>query len=159
MTDTTDTTNPTDTTTTRRRRRRLLLVALALAALLAAVAVIVRQRSAEDDPVDEARALLQQERRFDSSRKAVQSFALVYQHRVDATKAYPKDCDVEAGRGRCLGLNQAASWTLNFSPASGHCTQPAVQEGRLAMLDYVTASVALGDAASEPPPLPPIPTC
>ena len=114
---------------------------------------------ADGDPVEDAVSLLGRETKFDSSREAVENFAEVYADLVEATEEFPKDCGVDAGRGRCLGLNQAASWSLNFSPASGHCTQPAVQEGRLALLDYLEATSALDDGAAEPPPLPPIPTC
>ena len=124
---------------------------------MAVVAAI--RLSGDEDPLERAVALLSQERKFDSSREAVENFAGVYGDLVDATEAFPKDCAVENGRGRCLGLNQAAGWSLNFSPASGHCTQPAVQEGRLALLDYLRTTSALDDSTAEPPPLPPIPTC
>jgi hypothetical protein len=137
-------------------------IAAAIVVLVVAVAVIATvalRRSNDDDPVERALDLLQQERKFDSSTEAVVHFADVYQHLVDAAAAFPKDCDVDHGKGRCLALNQAASWSINFSPASGHCTQPAVQEGRLAMLDYVTRAKTLAGDTTEPPPLPPIPSC
>lgn len=127
--------------------------------MIAVAAFAVVRLSGDDDPVEQAVAALTEESKFDSSREAVENFAGVYGHLVEATEAFPKDCDVDAGKGRCLGLNQAASWSLNFSPASGHCTQPAVQEGRLALLDYLRTTSALDDSAAEPPPLPPIPIC
>jgi hypothetical protein len=137
------------------------VLAVAVFVLVAAAAAIVALVTADrgSDPVDDAVELLEQERKFDASRQAVESFATVYEHLVEATTAYPKDCEVDRGRGRCLALNQAASWSLNVATGSGRCTQPAVQEGRLALLDYVTEASALDDAETEPPPLPSIPTC
>lgn len=121
---------------------------------------VVALRSLDDDPpLERVEALLESESRFDTSKEAVTGFASAYELLVDATTDFPRDCDVDTGRGRCLGLNQAASWALAFSPASGQCTQPSIQEGRIALLDYVRRSVEIDDAAEEPPPLPPIPNC
>jgi hypothetical protein len=139
--------------------RRAIPAAVAVAITVVVVVALMLRARGEDPPVDRATAVLGREAAFDSSTESVQSFALVYQHLVDATKAFPKDCDVDAGKGRCLALNQAAAWALSFSPAAGHCTQPSVQEGRLALLAYVERSQRLADDAPEPPPLPPIPTC
>ena len=140
-------------------RRRL--VAIAMLILLAGIGVVaaLRMSSGDGDPVDDAIDLLGQERKFDESRQAVENFTAVYQHLVAATKTFPKDCDVDRGRGRCLALNQAASWSLNVATASGQCTQPAIQERRIALLDYVRTTSALADAEAEPPPLPAIQTC
>ena len=142
-------------------RRRPILVAVAIATGVVVAGALIASRLAgnDDAPVDRAVALLGNEREFDSSREAVTSFAAVYQHLVDATREFPKDCDVDAGKGRCLALNEAASWALNFSPATGHCTQPAIQQGRVAILEFVKASGALRDNVTAPPALPPIPSC
>jgi hypothetical protein len=146
-------------TRTSPRRRIVLAAALVILLLVAVVTVAVVTREHRDDPLDAAIGLLGRPNKFDSSTEAVVHFADVYQHLVDAAGAFEKDCDVDDGKGRCLAINQAASWSLNFSPASGHCTQPAIQEGRIALLDYLTRSAALDDDATEPPPLPPIPAC
>ena len=140
-------------------RRRL--VAIAMLILLVGIGGVAALWMSDDDsdPVTAATSLLEQERKFDASRQAVESFAAVYQHLVDATKEFPKDCDVETGKGRCLALNQAASWSLNVATASGQCTQPAIQESRLALLGYVRKARALDDGVTEPPALPSIPPC
>ena len=138
------------------------MVAAVIAVMLVVAvlaAYLISSRTSDDQPLDDALDLLRRETSFDSSTEAVVHFADVYQHLVDAAATFPKDCDVDAGRGRCLAINQAASWSLNFSPASGHCTQPAIQEGRIALLDYVTQANGLDDAEPEPPPLPPLPSC
>ena len=143
-------------------RRRSILAALALALAVVVVAVAgTRLVADEDDPVADAIAVLADEEAFDSSEEAVVHFADTYQHLVDAAATFPKDCDVDhdRGRGRCLALNQAASWSLNVSTASGQCTQPAIQEGRLALLRYVMSAGELGDRHEEAPPLPPLPAC
>lgn len=141
-------------------RRRLLLVAVVVVVAMVAVGAYVAMGGPGNaDPVQRAISVLRSEARFDSSTEAVTSFALVYQHLADATELFPKDCAVATGKGRCLGLNQAAGWTLGFSPLSGHCTQPAIQTGRLAILDYVERSSTLAATAAEPLALPPIPTC
>jgi hypothetical protein len=146
------------TDTTRRRRpvrtRPLLAVLVALMVAVGAVAAV--RLSREHDPVDDALARLSEESRFDSSTEAVQSFALVYQDLVDGL---PEDCSAATGRGRCLGLHQAAAWSLAFSTASGSCTQPAIQEGRIALRGYVRTADDLGRGATEAPPLPAIPSC
>lgn len=138
--------------------RRPLLVGVVVLVLVAGGVVAFRE-TRRPEPVDQAVAVLQSESGFDSSKEAVASFALAYQHLADATEHYPKDCVVAADRGRCLALNQAASWTLAFSPLAGGCTQPAIQTGRIAILDYVRRSTALGASVAEPPELPPIPSC
>jgi hypothetical protein len=141
-------------------RRRSILAALALALAVVVVAIAgTRLLAEEDDPVADAIAVLADEEAFDSSEEAVVHFADTYQHLVDAAATFPKDCEVDRGRGRCLALNQAASWSLNVSTASGQCTQPAIQEGRLALLRYVSAASELGDRHEEAPPLPPLPAC
>lgn len=147
----------TDTTATMARRRWTLIAVVVALAIACAIAAL--QISQSDGPVERALSLLERESSFDSSEEAVQHFAVVYQDLVDATSDLPKDCDVKAGKGRCLALNQAAAWSLSFSPASGQCTQPAIQTGRVALLQYVQRSAALDEAAAEPPVLPPIPSC
>ena len=121
--------------------------------------VAARRASTEKPAAERAQTLLADESRFDSSREAVTGFAAIYELLVEAVADFPKDCDLDAGQGRCLGLNQAASWSLSFAPAAGQCTQPSIQEARIALLDYVRRSAALDDAHDEPPPLPAIPDC
>ena len=142
-----------------RARRRIAAVAAVAAVVVATAIVALVAADRGGDPVDDAIELLQQEQKFDASRQAVESFATVYEHLVEATKTYPKDCEVDPGRGRCLALNQAASWSLNIATGSGRCTQPAVQEGRLALLGYLTEASSLDGEETEPPPLPSMPTC
>lgn len=142
---------------TNTRSRAAIIVAVAV--MLAIVAVLTWSRFGdEDDPVEDAIALLSDERRFDSSREAVQAFAAVYEHLVEATTALAKDCEASTGARRCVALNEAAAWSLGFSPASGHCTQPAVHEGRAALLAFLRATAELEDDA-QPPALPPVPAC
>lgn len=137
------------------------LVAIAMLILLVGIGgVAALWMSGDDrDPITAATALLEQERKFDASRQAVESFAAVYQHLVEATKDFPKDCDIDAGEGRCVAINQAASWSLNMATSSARCTQPAIQEARIALLDYVNEARTLDDAVTEPPSLPAIPAC
>lgn len=140
-------------------RRLTLAAVVTVGAVVALGAFIALRGSGDGDPTERAVAVLGSEARFDSSKEAVASFALVYQHLAEATERFPKDCSAPTGKGRCLALNQAAGWSLSFSPLSGHCTQPAIQRGRLALLGYLRQSRALAGEASEPPALPPFPTC
>lgn len=132
---------------------------MAVVVVLVAGAVALRARGGDPTPAERAVGLLADEARFDSSEEAVTGFASVYEVLVEAAAAFPKDCDVDAGRGRCLAINQAAGWALAFAPAAGRCTQPAIQGGRIALLGYVRTTTRLDDDADEAPPLPPVPAC
>jgi hypothetical protein len=147
--------------TTSDRTRKTALIAAVVVVIIVVVSLVVARRADDTPPLDRALVLLGQERKFDSSREAVVHFADVYQDLVDAAAAFPKDCDTSTDQheGACLALNQAASWSLNFSTAAADCTQPAVQQGRLDLRRYLEAAKALDDAATEPPPLPSLPSC
>lgn len=126
---------------------------------VAVVAVLAFASGDDDAPADDALALLGSEARFDTSEEAVTGFASAYQLLVEEAADFERDCGDDEGKARCLGLNQAAGWALAFSPASGSCTQPSIQEGRIALRDYVKRTIELADSVDEPPPLPPIPSC
>ena len=145
--------------TTHPTRRRTIIIAAAAVGVLAIGGVAAFRVTRDDDPVADAISLLEQESKFDASREAVENLATVHERLVAATRDFPKDCDIDAGMGRCLALNQAASWSLNFATASAACTQPAIQEGRVALLDYLTTTTTMADDATDPPPLPSIPNC
>jgi hypothetical protein len=140
-------------------RLRIAGAVVVVVVVLAVAGVAALDHRPHRPPLDRAIDVLSDERSFDSSREAVVHFADVYQHLVDAAAGFPKDCDTSTGKARCLAVNQAASWSLNVSTASGQCTQPAIQQGRLELLRYLRETKRLGDADTDPPALPALPAC
>lgn len=139
---------------TSRRQAVLGLGALALVGGGIAVAAL----APEPSPVGAALLVARDQERFDSSAEAAEGFAEVASGLLDDGR----ECVDRLGSRHpaCEARLAGVAFAQVMAVAALDCTQPAIFDARIALVDYLEATARMGENPTAiPPPVHPIPTC
>jgi hypothetical protein len=130
---------------------------MVVAAVVGATAVLLQTR-ARPNTVAAAVDTAQDEAKFDSSAEAGSTFASIASKLLDDTRA----CIAKHGDTfrPCEARSTAVAYAQGMAVASLTCTQPAIFEGREALLAYVRAIQRLDEnPTAAAPEVPAVPRC